>query len=73
MKRGVLRGDEWVWCRKKKARWGIRRVVEESWKVGTPPPSYLSFSAELTHTTYAAFVSMQFSALNYNRGITHAL
>lgn len=29
--------------------------------------------AELTHTTYAAFVSMRFSALNYNWGITHAL
>lgn len=34
---------------------------------------FLSFSTELTHTTYAAFVSMQFSALNYNWGITHAL
>lgn len=59
---------------------GIRWVKEESWKVGTEklfilffPPPFLSFSAELTHTTYAAFVSMRFSALNYNWGITHAL
>lgn len=34
---------------------------------------FLSFSAELTHTTYAAFVSMHFSALNYNWDITHTL
>lgn len=59
------------WCRKD--RWGIRWVTE-SWKVGTETFfPFLSFSAELTHTTYAAFVSMRFSALNYNWGITHAL
>lgn len=67
------RQNEWSWCRK--ARWGIRWVKEESWKVGTETYffPFLSFSAELTHTTYAAFVSMWFSALNYNWGITHAL
>lgn len=35
------RENEWVWCRK--ARWGIRCVKEESWKVGTE--TFFPFSA----------------------------
>lgn len=69
---GMGRVIECGWCRK--TRWGnkvgkIRELEGRDGNFFSP----LSFSAELTHTTYAAFVSMRFSALNYNWGITHAL
>lgn len=66
--------EKWRVAERQGSRWVD--MEREEWEGGGGLEklfSRFSFGAGLTHTTYAAFVSIRFPALKYNWGITHSL